>query len=363
MPNNLPFVPDVQALQAIYGNRLPPKYGNKGPMLNESILASIRIMDEQDALRSIAWYGLPLETPQSLVERILYYRGNLMFFWMKETNRFYALPFVGKEIDVYGRYQYATALPFTGSTESKDGKKNKKEIPWIDGKYWKIVYEPVLVDEWTEDMMDGCCVILSDYSRQLSQRVIPRSTLQEPLLQVESEIIPFMRTSMLNGTGIEGMRIDTPDGAAEVRVASEMLTRAAINGDRWIPVMSGINSEVLSHSQGAKMEEFLLTLQSLDNYRLSFHGLENGGLFQKKAHMLESEQQGNVGNAGLVMADKVQNRQEFCNIVNSIWGLGIWADSSEIVSEADKDMDGELDNDASEAGNDTTYDQGGESDE
>ena len=357
MAEKLPYMPDVQAYLAITGGRLPPKFGNKGPALNDSILMTMRVMDEQDAIRSIEWTGLPLETPSSLMERILYYRANLMFFYMKETNRFYCLPYAGREIDVYGRYQYATALPFTGSAEQK-GKKDIT-IPWIKDKYWKIIYEPVLMEDWDESMMTDCCVLLSDYTRQLSQKVIPRAQLQEPLLQVESEIIPFMRTSLLNGTGIEGMKIDSPDMAEEVINASNQLVHASLVGQRWIPMASGITSEVLSHSQGAKTEEFLLALQSLDNLRLSFHGLENGGLFQKKAHMLESEQAGNTGNAGLIMSDKVQNRQEFANIVNSIWGTAIWADSSEIVAEVDRNMDGEMDNDDSEAGNDTLAMEGG----
>lgn len=359
--NKLPSMPDVHAYQQILGGRLPPKLGNKGPALNDSILTSIRVMDEQDALRSVEWFTLPPEIPQALLERMLYYRGTVMFFYMKEMDRFFALPYAGRDVDVYGRYRYATALPFTGQMETTKGKKDIA-VPWIDGRYWEIVYEPVF-DNWNSDMMDHCCVLINDYSKQLSQKIIPRAQLQEPLLQVESEMIPFMRTALLNGTGIEGMRVDTPDGAAEVRVASDMLTKAAINGDRWIPMVGSPTVEVLSHSQGAKTEEYLLALQSLDNYRLSFHGLENGGLFQKKAHMLESEQQGNVGNAGLVMSDKIQNRQEACTIINSIWGLGVWADSSELVTEMDRNMDGELNNDSSEvdnAANDTTSAEGGD---
>lgn len=360
MADKLPYMPDVQAWLAITGGRLPPKLGNKGPALNDSILMALRVMDEQDAIRSIEWTGLPLETPNSLIERILYYRANLMMFYMKETNRFYMLPYAGRDIDVYGRYLTVTALPFTGTAEQK-GKDNKANIttPWIKDKYWKVIYEPVLMEDWKEEMMDDCCVLLSDYTRQLSQKVIPRAQLQEPLLQVESEIIPFMRTSLLNGTGIEGMKIDSPDMAEEVINASNLLVKASLMGQRWIPMASGVTSEVLSHSQGAKTEEFLLAIQSLDNWRLSFHGLENGGLFQKKAHMLESEQAGNTGNAGLIMADKVQNRQEFCNIANSIWGLAMWAESSEIVSEIDRNMDGEMDNDDSEAGNDVNAIEGG----
>lgn len=33
-------------------------------------------------------------------------------------------------------------------------------------------------------------------------------------------------------------------------------------------------------------------------------------------------------------------RQNFCDIVNSIWGLGIWCDISENAVAADRNMDG-----------------------
>lgn len=81
-------------------------------------------------------------------------------------------------------------------------------------------------------------------------------------------------------------------------------------------------------------------MQSLDNYRLSLHGLDNGGLFQKRSHMLEAEQEMNAGNVGLVMRDRLQCRQEFCNIANSIWGLDMWCEPSETVIGMDITGDG-----------------------
>lgn len=83
-------------------------------------------------------------------------------------------------------------------------------------------------------------------------------------------------------------------------------------------------------------------MQALDNFRLSMYGLENGGLFQKKSHMLEAEQKMNNGNIGLIMQDGLTLRQDFCNIINSIWGIGIWCEVSETVSGADRNFDGEL---------------------
>lgn len=75
---------------------------------------------------------------------------------------------------------------------------------------------------------------------------------------------------------------------------------------------------------------------------MSLYGLDNGGLFQKKSHMLEAEQEMNAGNVGLILRDSLNQRQTFCNRVNSIWGLGIWCDVSEVVLGIDKTGDGTM---------------------
>jgi hypothetical protein len=42
------------------------------------------------------------------------------------------------------------------------------------------------------------------------------------------------------------------------------------------------------------------------------------------------------------MQDGLSIRQNFCNICNSIWGLGIWCEPAQNVSGADIDNDGVL---------------------
>lgn len=69
-------------------------------------------------------------------------------------------------------------------------------------------------------------------------------------------------------------------------------------------------------------------MQALDNYRLSLYGLKNGGLFQKKSHMLESEQQMNDGTTTLIYEDGLTIRQRFCDLVNIVFGLGIWCEEN-----------------------------------
>ena len=56
--------------------------------------------------------------------------------------------------------------------------------------------------------------------------------------------------------------------------------------------------------------------------------------------MLETEQAKAGGATGLVYQDGLRIRQNFCNIVNSIWGLGIWCDVSESVIGGDINRDG-----------------------
>ncbi|MBQ0097979.1 MAG: hypothetical protein KBS62_03460 [Oscillospiraceae bacterium] len=345
---------DTQLMNTVFGNALPPKMGNKGNFLNDSIIRSLRVMDEQNAINRFVWYNLPLGLSQNLLERILYYRGTGMFFYMQSNDKFYFLPYVGSQVDVYGRYVEATPLPFNGSTTSKD------EKPWLD-KRWTISYDIELPDNLTEKTLFDNCVLLNDYSKQMSQKILPRERLQEPLLQVMSECVPFLRTALLNGVGIEGIRVNNADESYSVQMANNALTKAGIVGDRWIPVESGIQTEVLNHNSGTTVEEYMVALQSLDNMRLSWHGLDNGGIFQKKAHVLQSEQDMNTGSAGMVLQDCLSQRQEFCNIVNSIWGLGIWCDIAEVSADADLNADGVLADEQNNAmAQDNSNEEGGE---
>ena len=170
---------------------------------------------------------------------------------------------------------------------------------------------------------------------------MPRYALQEPLLGVMSEIIPFMRTALISGCGIKGMHVANEDDSYKVYAASGSTLKAALMGEPWIPVEGGVNLEQLTDAQiGGKVEDYLVAMQSLDNLRLAMHGLENGGLFQKKAHLLQEEQEVNNGSAGLVMQDKLYQRQEFCTILNSIWGFGTWCDVAEVSTDADMNGDG-----------------------
>lgn len=304
--------------------------------LKSNIKKALRILDEQNAVNRYVWYNLPNGLDGQLLERIMYYKGQGMFFYMETDDSFYFLPYaLDGTIDVYGRFKGVTPLPFNGTAQ------DKKEA-WITGLTKKPVYDIIVDKIENQNLFEEGCVLLSDYTKQISQTNIPRQIIQEPILDAMAEAFPFARTSLIANSGVKGMRVNDEDQKATVKLASKSVTKAALSGDPWIPVVGNIEWQELTDGTALKSEEFLLYMQALDNFRLSLYGLDNGGLFQKKSHMLEAEQQMNQGNVGLVYQDGLTIRQKFCDIVNSIWGLGIWCEASETVVGLDKNLDGEV---------------------
>lgn len=325
-------------------NGLPIKFGDGEDqcMLKVNIKRTLRILDEQDAINRYKWFNLPSGLDGQLLERILYYRAQGMFFYSELDDKFYFLPYaLSGTIDIYGRFTRVAALPFNGNNDDA----NKKPVP-IEA-FTRDVYYDVVDDEDIEKAFIGGCVLLSDYSKQISQTNISRQILQDPILDAMAEAFPLARTSLIANSGVKGVRVNDEDQQAQVKLASRAITKAALTGDPWVPMVGTLEYQELTEGAALKSEEYLLYMQAVDNYRLSLYGLSNGGLFQKKSHMLEAEQQMNSGNVGLVYQDGLTLRQRFCDIVNSIWGLGIWCEPSETVLNADMNGDGVAeDNDA-----------------
>lgn len=313
-------------------------YGGK-----ENIKKQLEIVDRQDAINRYVWHFMPPGIDGRLMERILYYRGQGALF--KLENRFYFLPFaLDGTIDVYGRYTGITPLPFNGTFKTSGA----DEKPWIAGLKFKPVYDVQLPEDFIDmteeeirEFTETSCVIFKDYTEGISQNIEPRYTTNDQILDYMSECFPFMRTALINSTGVQGMRVNDESEAASVYAANNAITRAALTGDAKIPIVGQTgNFQDLANGNTAHAEEFLLAMQSLDNYRLSLYGLDNGGLFQKKSHMLEAEQEMNRGNAGLLLNDGLTYRQQQATIANSIWGSSMWVELSETTISMDVTGDG-----------------------
>lgn len=315
--------------------------------LKDGILKQLEIIDAQDAINRYTWYNLPKGLTPQLMERILYYRGQAALFKLGDTFMFlpYALsaPEDSVGIDMYGRFTGITPLPFHGTT-SQD--KDDKKTPF-QGLIWKPVYDVTSPEDFKDKSIDELenfiktsCVLFKDYTEQISQTITPRAMLSRPTLDLMSDCLPFMRTALMNATGVKGMRVSNPDDSSNVYAANDAMYGAALNGEPNIPIFGPSEFQELTSGQYGKSEEFLLCLQSLDNYRLSTHGLSSGGLFQKRSHMLEAEQEMNISKVALTLTDGLKMRQQGAMIANSIWGTSIWCEVSESVSNADMTGEG-----------------------
>lgn len=333
---------------------LPIKFDLSDPInLKAAIKTQLRILDEQNAVNRGVWYNLPCNITSQELERMLYYKGQLCFFYSHTLDQFFFLPFTlssdkGTGLDVYGRYNTIKPVPFTGGSteeEKKDGKE-KTLTPiemFLSQLNLDVVYAPIPEEEMSLDLIKNSAVILRDYTPQFNQQnVIARYILQDGVLDAMSDCIPFMRTALINSTGVTGMRVMDGDQAQQALESGKSLYQCALSGFPYLPIEATMELQELTGKAPAKAEEYMLAMQSLDNYRLSLYGIDNGGLFEKKAHELQSEADINGGPVGLVMQDATSIRQNFCNIVNSIYGLGIWYEPSETITKADMNGDGLL---------------------
>lgn len=319
---------------------LPMKLGTPGCRQKDEYKKQMRIVDEQDAVNRYVWYNLPCNITSQELEKWLYYRGQLCFFYDEQLDKFFFSSYaLDGTIDPYGRYNTVHPVPLSGGTDGKGDGSQKAIEAYFASKKLKCWYGVPLEELEADDYIKSC-VLLHDYSKQMGQLIIPRQVINDPLIDSMAEILPMARTNLLASCGIKGMRVMDEDSQHNVIDAARSLHSAAINGEPWIPIIGNAEFQELTDNATGKVQDYFLALQSFENYRLSLYGIDNGGLFEKKAHELQTEADINGGPVGLVLQDGLSIRQHFCNIVNSIWGLAIWCEPAENVMGADANGDG-----------------------
>lgn len=335
LPNTEPLVQlNIDPITA-FGLKGKDAQQFKKAQLKGDIRSLMSVVDRQDAINRFTWENLPNGLTGELIERILYYRGQCIFFRMKSDDKFYVLPYtLSGSIDCYGRYEAVTPLPFGGQT------KDEQDKPWINGLIKVPVYN--LEDEYD---IDDACIIIKDYTPGISQYITPRFNLNAPLVEVEADCIPFLRTALLNATGVQGIRVSDEETSKNVFDASNAIDEAALCGQKYIPIVGALDFQDLTSGSAINAGDFLMTMQSLDNLRLQTLGIKNGGVFTKKEHILQEEQDLNSGSDNITIEDALKQRQDACEKINNIFGLNITVainaeeQTEEIIEEEEDDTD------------------------
>ena len=303
---------------------------------------ALRVIDEQDAVNRYKWFNLPCDLTSEELERLIYYKGQLCFFYMPELKKFFFMPFaLDGTIDFYGRYNTVHPVPMASGTTEPEKAQFKAQAQLLSTKKLTVIKAPKDFEELEFEDLDNSCVLLYDYTKQLGQMIIPRQQINDAFLDVSAEILPFMRTALLASCGVKGLRVVDGDAADEARRASDQVKFAALTGKIYNALTAPAEFQEMAEGSTMKVEEYLLALQGIDNIRKGALGIENGGIFQKKAHKLESEQAGNESSVQTVFQDGLSIRQHFCIIANSVWGTNMWVMPSEAVLGQDVNLDGQ----------------------
>lgn len=221
-------------------------------------------------------------------------------------------------IDFYGRYNRVHPLPLTAGVDSKDPKA-REQMAYLTSLKLDCVYTKP-DERYPIENPDKVCAILQDYTNQLAPTIIPRQQINDVFNQLMANCVGYSNTNLLMSTGVHGVRVGSADEADRVYEASRQLKVCALTGNPYLPIEgTTVEMQELGVGQLAKSEEYFLAMKSIDNIRLSTYGIDNGGLYEKKAQELESEAAINGGPTGLVMDDGLRIRQNFCDVVNAIW--------------------------------------------
>lgn len=298
---------------------LPAKIGGNPANLKEDIKRVLRIMDEQDAVNRIKWNKFPGRLTSQEIERLVYYKGQLCFFYLKDLEQYFLMPYaLNGSIDFYGRFNYVHPVPFGGGVDEKT---NKLQSEYLANIKLKVIY---CKDDIVEgEDVSGYCILLHDYTKQVSQTIIPRQVINDPILDAMAECIPYMRTSMINSTGVKGVRAADADQCDAIREAGKSIVKCALTGEQYAPIVGSMEFQELSDGPTAKASEYFMAMQSLDNFRLQTYGLDNKGLFEKQAHTTNAENSLNSSSSSQKMQDCIEIRKNFCDLANAIWGLDI----------------------------------------
>lgn len=306
------------------------------------LLKVLRIKDEQDGINRYQWPLLPGDLNALTIERMLWYKRQLALFYFKTLERFFILPFIGHGCDYLGRPTEITPIQW-GSSESVNGQVKE----FVKGLSFKPIYDlKDLFDNNGDYKYDPaeCCVILKDYTDQLSFTGIPRSQLNDPILQIMAEAFPFARTNLINNSGVKGIRVNSEEEFDEVQLLNKSIVNAAKTGQGYMPIIGQTEFQELGGPSALRCEDYLVYMQALDNLRLSLYGLKTGGIFQKKAHMLEGEFEQNANSNSFSYEDGLKNRQEFCTLANIVFAPYLddlfWCEGSELARGADTDLNG-----------------------
>ena len=295
------------------------------------------IMKEQnyvETLERYMWTNVPFGLTPDLIERVLFFRGKGVFYFNYDVGKFQFLPFaLNDRIDEYGRYTQCNTLPFIGVDEVKE--ENGKRLVEAVVQDLEIVYDLPYNEEMLNKFRNGkpVGIILNDNSLAISQQPIIRANYVKPVLHMMATLMNIINCAMYGAADHNLLHVDNEGELESVKQGIDAINQNILEGKRFSYIGSSFAIEPIKTSNTADLEGLFNTFNSLNNFLKSITGIANAGVFDKKAHLLQEEQQLNGSNADDIYYNGLRQRQEFCLMVQAYYGYPIWCESKRAMSE------------------------------
>lgn len=255
------------------------------------------------------WEELPPELKQDLIERILYFRSKGAMF-KGVDGKFLFLPFsLSGNIDVYGRFIEIIPTLFTGD--------NSSIIYYNSSKALKVAYDA--------NSEDGEAVILNDSTLEISQDLTPQNILISPVIEQMVEILVLVNIDLINSAKVWTIIAMDEEQKKAIEMEFEDMDNRILSGKRVIVVTekTGVLKELSGEKNSKDSNRYFQVYQSFDNLRKDILGVSNAGTFMKNSIQTDSEVEQNHNQGTQVMQNALRQRQEFCEIINKLWGLNV----------------------------------------
>lgn len=318
-----------------YGNTVTPNLIDYN--LNyDSLFGIMRHHNMIETLERYMWVNLPPGLTQDIVERVLFFRGKGILYYNDNVDKFQFLPFaLNGLIDEYGRYLKVNTLPFVGVDETENTNNNKKKLE-------KFVYEEldVVYDlPYTKDMLERirnrkpCGIIINDNSLGASQSPVIRNLYVLPVLRILSTLIQIINTAIFGCADHSLIQVQSEAELNSLNEQIEAINQDILHGKRFTGVVGAIPIQPLKTNNTANVEGLFQTFNSMTNFLKSITGIANPGVFDKKAHLLQEEQQLNGSNADDAYYNGLRLRQEACILFQAYYGYPTWCVSKRTMTE------------------------------
>lgn len=301
----------------------------------DSLYQIMRNHNRIETLERYMWLNVPFGLTQDIIERVLFFRGKGIFYFNDEVDKFQFLPFaLNGTIDEYGRYIRCNTLPFTGVDEEEKDSKNKKKQRRLIYENLDIVYDLPYNAEMMKMVKEKKTVgiILNDNSLGLTQQPIIRSNYVKPILHLMSTLMQIINTAMYGCADHNLIQVENESEIASINNQINAINFDILKGRRFTPIAGTLPIQPLKTSNTANLEGLFNTFNSLSNFLKSITGIANPGVFDKKAHLLQEEQQLNGSNADDIYYNGLRLRQEFCMMIQAYYNYPIWCESKRGMS-------------------------------